>query len=118
MNRFDAVPLPNAEICVADLRFFHNLAVKAMEGHSVEHLLAVLAEHLEFDSLYFCRLPEALPDTQRTIVLPVVVSYHTFGDLYAAVPDTVDRLEVAARLSFFAPVIALCTAAHIEQSPV
>lgn len=118
MNRFHAVPLPDVEVFVADLRLFHNLAVQAMAGHSVDYLLQSLAEYLGFDSLHLCRPLESPPDMQRTIVLPLMVGNYTFGDLYASVPDSVDRLTVAARLAFFSSVIALCAAANIEQRPV
>ncbi len=115
MKPLSAQPLPDA-ITDEDLRHFHALVALAARRPDLEALLGQLAEALGVEQVAL-RHPDAPPlPADRVVVAPLYVGQAFFGDLYVAAPPHADSVELAARLAFFAPAVALALGASSPTS--
>src|SRR5690554_6300318 len=115
MKPLSAQLLPDA-ITDEDLRHFHALVALAARRPDLEALLGQLAEALGVEQVAL-RHPDAPPlPADRVVVAPLYVGQAFFGDLYVAAPPHADSVELAARLAFFAPAVALALGASSPTS--
>lgn len=93
-----------------DLRAFYRLISLAVQHGSFDSLLAILADHLNVASLVI-----AAPDDQREratdsdnpLSVPLVYHDRRLSELCATPQPGADIADLAARLEFFSPAIAL-----------
>ncbi len=110
MDAAHAQTLPDDAISMQDWRFFRQLVVQSAAGITPDRLLSALEDHLGVTAIALVRPDERPPDMQRVVVVALQAGDTRLGDLYAALSHQADSVTVAARLAFFAPVIALCAA--------
>jgi len=93
-----------------DLRAFYRLISLATQLDTVDPLLPVLADHLDV-ALLAITAPddrrERAPDDSSHLSVPLVYHDRQLGELCATLRPGADPANLAARLEFFSPAIAL-----------
>jgi PAS domain S-box-containing protein len=111
MVELSASPLPGA-VPQHDLPLFQQLAVLASTQPDPSALLDTLRTTLEVPALTLSFPGEPLPDADRLVVVPLIFREQHLADLCAIAPPETDTVQLASRLTFFAPLIALALAAN------
>lgn len=109
METLPTVSPPEAET-ESDQAMFQRLATLAAQTDALEPLIAFLAEALDMPDLSICAPDDLLNrDTSAAYQVSVPIRYceRDLGALCASHDPDADATELAARLAFFSPIIAL-----------